>query len=213
MTIRHMANLYHCHLYGILDLGYVSRDQVASVARELVDGGVDILQLRAKGISKDNIAAMACQVQPIAKSAQVPFIINDHADIALAVEADGVHVGQDDDSVAAARAVVGDQAIVGKSTHSLEQARAAATEPVDYIGFGPLFATPTKPEYKPIGMEDIAQVHSDLDMPIFCIGGVKQENLPTIIGQGAHRAVIVSGILQSPDKAAYIGACQSILTQ
>ena len=92
MTIRHMANLYHCHLYGILDLGYVSRDQVASVARELVDGGVDILQLRAKGISKDNIAAMACQVQPIAKSAQVPIIINDHADIALAVEADGVHL-------------------------------------------------------------------------------------------------------------------------
>ncbi len=208
-----MANLYHCHLYGILDLGYVARDEVASVARELVDGGVDLLQLRAKGFSKDDIAAMACQVQPIAKIAQVPFIINDHADIALAVEADGVHVGQDDDSVAEARAIVGDQAIVGKSTHSLEQARAAAKEPVDYIGFGPLFATPTKPEYTPIGLDDIAQVHVDLDIPIFCIGGVKKENLPTIKAQGAQRGVIVSGILQSADKAAYIAACQSILTQ
>lgn len=208
-----MANLYHCHLYGILDLGYVTRDQVASVAQELVDGGVDILQLRAKGFSKDDIAAMACQIQPIAKLGQVPFIINDHADIALAVEADGVHVGQDDDSVAAARAVVGDQAIVGKSTHSLEQARAAAKEPVDYIGFGPLFATLTKPEYTPIGLDDIAQVHQDLDLPIFCIGGVKQENLPTITAQGAQRAVVVSGILQSSDKAAYIAACQSVLTQ
>lgn len=208
-----MANLYHCHLYGILDLGYVSRDDVTSVAQELVDGGVDILQLRAKGFSKDEIAAMACQVQPIAKAGQVPFIINDYADIAQAVGADGVHVGQDDDSVAAARAIVGNEAIVGKSTHSLDQARAAMDEPVDYIGFGPLFATPTKPEYQPIGLEDIAQAHQDVNLPIFCIGGVKEDNLSTIVSHGAMRAVIVSGILQSPDKAAMIQRCHALLTQ
>lgn len=208
-----MANLYHCHLYGILDLGYVSRENVATVAQELVGGGVDILQLRAKGFSKDEIAVMAFQVQPIAKAAQVPFIINDHADIAQAVEADGVHVGQDDDSVAAARAIVGDDAIVGKSTHSLDQARAAMNEPIDYIGFGPLFATPTKPEYQPIGLEDIAQVHQDVNLPIFCIGGIKEDNLPTIVAHGAMRAVVVSGILQSPDKAAMIQRCHSLLTQ
>ena len=206
-----MANLYHCHLYGILDLGYVARDAVVPVAEELVNGGIDILQLRAKDIPKDDIAAMACQVVPIARGAQVPLIINDHADIAAATGADGVHVGQDDDSVNEARAVVGDGAIVGKSTHSLEQARAASREAVDYIGFGPLFATPTKPDYTPIGLDDIQTAHEEVTIPIFCIGGVKQDNIATIRQHGAHRVVIVSGILQSSDKAAYIQSCRDAL--
>ncbi|MFT4637292.1 MAG: thiamine-phosphate pyrophosphorylase [Verrucomicrobiales bacterium] len=207
-----MANLFHCHLYGILDLGYVTKSDVVNTTEALVHGGVDILQLRAKGLSKEDITAMAREILPITRAGQVPLIINDYPDIALEVGADGVHVGQDDDSVAAARAVVGDEFIVGKSTHSLAQARAAAEEPVDYIGFGPLFATPTKPDYQPIGMEDIATVHEDVKIPIFCIGGVKKENLPTILKHGGQRVAIVSGILQSPDIAAYIAHCRSILT-
>ncbi|MGY8687527.1 MAG: thiamine phosphate synthase, partial [Verrucomicrobiales bacterium] len=97
-----MANLFHCHLYGILDLGYVTKSDVVNTTEALVHGGVDILQLRAKGLSKEDITAMAREILPITRAGQVPLIINDYPDIALEVGADGVHVGQDDDSVAAA---------------------------------------------------------------------------------------------------------------
>lgn len=207
-----MANLYHCHLYGILDLGYVARGDVVDMAEKLVRGGVDILQLRAKSSSQDEIAAMALQVLPITREGGVPLIINDYPHIAAETGADGVHVGQDDDAVAMARAIVGEEAIVGKSTHSLDQACAAAEEPVDYIGFGPLFATPTKPDYQPIGLQDIATVHEQVTLPIFCIGGIKQDNLDTIKAHGGLRVVIVSGILESPNPEGYIAACRATLT-
>jgi thiamine-phosphate pyrophosphorylase len=115
-----------------------------------------------------------------------------------------VHIGQDDGPIAGARAAAGSGKLVGRSTHSLAQARAARAEGADYLGFGPLFATPTKPDYPAIGLEDIAQAHAEVpDRPIFCIGGIKLENLAEVIAAGARRVVIVSGILLAPDVAAY----------
>ena len=102
------------------------------------------------------------------------------------------------------RAKAGEGKLAGRSTHSLEQARAARDEGADYLGFGPLFATPTKPDYRPIGLEDIARVHAEVTgRPIFCIGGVKLENLPEVIAAGARRVVIVSGLLLAEDVAGY----------
>ena len=102
--------------------------------------------------------------------------------------------------------------MVGRSTHSLAQARAARDEGADYLGFGPLFATPTKPDYVPIGLDDIARVHEEVtDRPIFCIGGVKLENLPTIIAAGVRRVVIVSGILLAEDVAGYTRRAADLL--
>lgn len=206
-----MHDICRCHVYGILDLGYVSRENIIPVAKALVKGGVDILQLRAKDYPLEEIALMGREVCKVTREANVPFILNDHPHLAAEIGADGVHVGQDDDSVAVARAIVGGEGIVGKSTHSLEQARAAAEEPLDYIGFGPLFATPTKPEYKPIGLDDVSAVHRLVRVPVFCIGGVKKENLPAVVAAGARRVVIVSGILQSNDIASYIAECRSLL--
>jgi thiamine-phosphate pyrophosphorylase len=136
-------------------------------------------------------------------------VINDHPQLAREIDAEGVHVGQEDISIAEARELAGSGRFVGRSTHSLEQARRAAEEGADYIGFGPLFATPTKPDYVPIGLSDIAVVHAAVQLPIFCIGGIKLENLPQVIAAGARRVVIVSGLLQASDVAQYArSACE-----
>ena len=199
-----MLPLADCRLYGILDLGYVAASNVADVARQMVAGGVDIVQLRAKNLLAPDIVALAAAVQPVTAAAGVPLIINDYPWLVERCGADGAHIGQDDGPLAAARAKAGGGKLVGRSTHSLEQARAARDEGADYLGFGPLFATPTKPDYQPIGLDDIARVHAEItDRPLFCIGGVKLENLPEIIAAGARRVVIVSGILRAEDVTGY----------
>jgi thiamine-phosphate pyrophosphorylase len=108
---------------------------------------------------------------------------------------------------------VGAGKLVGLSTHSPAQARAAFAQKPDYIGFGPLFSTPTKPDYSPIGIADIAEVHRDALLPIFCIGGIKRENLPQILAAGAQRVVIVSGILQADGIPAYCAECLRFLRE
>ena len=207
-----MKPLSDCRLYGILDLGYVPAGDAAPTARRMLDGGVDILQLRAKEFAPAAISALAEKILPICREFEVPFILNDHPDLVHVTGADGVHVGQDDMPVAEVRKIVGPDAIVGLSTHSLLQALASEDSAPDYIGFGPLFATPTKPDYQAIGLEDIAEVHRRVTHPIFCIGGIKRENLPQVVAAGARRAVIVSGILQAADPAAYCRDCLAILS-
>lgn len=205
------ADLGACRLYGILDLAYVARADAARVAYEMIEGGVDILQLRAKRESVAEITAVARELRQATSSAGVPFVVNDYAHIARNVGADGVHVGQDDIAVAEVRRLLGAYGLVGKSTHSHEQATAAKTEGADYIGFGPLFATPTKPDYTPIGLERIKDVHAAVKLPIFCIGGIKLANLPQVIAAGARRVVIVSGLLQAADVAEYARAAKALL--
>ncbi len=192
-----MKAISDCQLYGILDLGYVAAARLDEATREMIVGGVDVIQLRAKNHSLAEIAEWAAMIHRRTQAAGIPFIINDHAGIVRDGYGDGVHVGQDDAAVAAVRELVGREVIVGKSTHSLEQARAAVAEGADYIGFGPLFATPTKPDYKPIGLGWIRQVHEEVRIPIFCIGGIKLENLNEVIAAGARRVVMVSALLKA----------------
>ncbi len=207
-----MKPLADCRLYGILDLGYVAAVDAASMARRMVAGGVDLLQIRAKHALAADLVALAQRVRPLTADAGVPLVINDHPFLVERANADGAHIGQDDGPLAAARAKAGPGALIGRSTHSVEQALAARDEGADYLGFGPLFATPTKPDYAPIGLDDIARVHAEItDRPIFCIGGVKLANLPRIIAAGARRVVIVSGILQAADVTAYTRAAADLL--
>ena len=208
------STLYHARLYGIVDLGYAAPASLIRVTAEMIEGGVDVIQLRAKGHSTDEMAKWGEALLPICREAGVPFFINDHAAVAASLGADGVHVGQDDASMDEVRGIVGPEMLVGRSTHSLAQAAAAAADPrTDCIGFGPLFATPTKPTYEPIGTAEIREVHSLYPyLPIFCIGGIKKENLADLVAFGAKRAVIVSGILQAPDIAAYVRSARSLLS-
>ena len=182
------------------------------VAHSMIQGGVDVIQLRAKEKSIEEITDLAGRLHKITSEASVPLIVNDYAEVATRVPVEGVHVGQDDDSVGAARKKAGRDIIVGKSTHTLEQAATAQTEGANYIGFGPIFATPTKPDYKPIGLADIKRVHQDVRLPIFCIGGIKRDNLDQVTRAGARRVAIVSCLLQATDITEYARAAKSLLS-
>jgi thiamine-phosphate pyrophosphorylase len=207
---QHTA-LQQARLYGILDLGYVSEEDAPAVAKKMLVGGVQLLQLRAKGRSPQDMRSLSRDLAQLCRTYQVLFILNDHPELVTQTGADGAHVGQDDLSVAEARALAGEHAIIGKSTHSLAQALAAQREGPDYIGFGPLFATPTKPDYPPIGLNEITRAQSLVPFPVFCIGGIKRENLSDVLTAGAQRVVIVSGILQARDPQAYCQACRDLL--
>ena len=208
-----MKALADARLYGIVDLGYVTADAAPRAAEKLLEGGADILQLRAKGVPKAAVAALAQEIHALTSPLGVPLILNDYPELLRDVPAEGAHVGQDDMSVAEARAAAGRPVVIGKSTHSLTQARAAAEEGADYIGFGPLFATPTKPGRPAIGLEDIRTAYSEVKIPIFCIGGIKQENLAQVRGAGAQRIVIVSGWLQADDIAGAVRSAWQILSE
>ena len=189
--------LNDCRLYGIIDLGYVEPFDAGGVVEEMIEGGVDLIQLRGKGRSIDELSDLAAALHRLTTKSSTPLIVNDCPEVASRVPLEGVHVGQDDDSIEAARQKAARDILVGKSTHSLEQARAAQREGADYIGFGPIFATPTKPDYAPIGLADIRRVHAEVRVPIFCIGGININNLQRVIDAGAKRVVIVSALLKA----------------
>ena len=207
------ADLSRCRLYGILDLGYVDGSEIVGVAEQMIDGGVDLIQLRAKGRPSGEVATIATALHEITRRRGVPLVINDHSEIARSVQAEGVHLGQDDLPIAEAREIAGPNCLVGKSTHSVDQAIRAFYEGVDYIGFGPISATPTKPDYAPVGLEEIRKVHDAVRIPIFCIGGIKLDNLAEVIEAGARRVVIVSGLLQAKDIVAYGRAAKELLNR
>ena len=201
-----MRSIQDCYLYGILDLGYIDAGDAPRFLEKMIEGGVDIVQLRAKGHAPAAIAALGRMLLPIASAGGMPFIINDHPVLAAELNADGVHVGQDDLPVSETRRLIGPGRLVGRSTHSLAQAADAIAHPdetPDYLGFGPLFATPTKPDYAPIGIEEIRRVHEIATIPIFCNGGITRENLDLVLDAGARRVVIVSGILKAEDVTGY----------
>ena len=213
-----MKALDDARLYGILDLGYVPAAALERTAEQLLAGGVDVVQLRAKNFDEHAIEALAARLAPLTQSAGVPLILNDFPQLVPAVGAQGAHVGQGDFAVTearwrAGRALAGAAPLplIGKSTHSLAQALAAEAEGADYIGFGPLFATPTKPGRPAIGLEEIRRVHEAVRLPIFCIGGIKLENLEAVLAAGARRVVIVSGLLQAPDIAACARQVKALL--
>ncbi len=205
--------LERARLYAILDLGYVAMAKAEAVASELIRGGADLIQLRGKKESVEELTRLAQKLHRLTRGAGVPLIINDHPEIARDIPLEGLHLGQDDLPIAAAREIVGRDCWIGKSTHSLAQATAAVAEGPDYLGFGPLFATPTKPDYAPIGTDEIRRVHELVQLPIFCIGGIKLQNLPAVLAAGAKRVVIVSGLLQSDDVAAATRAAKALLNQ
>jgi thiamine-phosphate pyrophosphorylase len=204
---QRLQRLARARLYAIVDTGYVEPDCVPHVTEQLVQGGVDLIQLRAKKLPLAAIAELGKKMRAIIPSAgpraSVLFILNDHPELVSEIGADGIHVGQDDLSVERARARAGDGIVVGKSTHALDQAIAAEKEGADYIGVGPIYATPTKPDYVPVGPALIGQVSSAVRVPQFCIGGINEETLSEVLAAGARRVVIVSALLKSGDISAY----------
>lgn len=202
-------------LYGIVDFGYVAERDVEKVAAALLSGGADIIQLRAKGIPLETIAAAARKIIPLCKAAGVPFILNDHPEMAVELGADGVHIGQDDGSIYDVRSRIPDGMIIGRSTHSLAQAKQALADGADYIGFGPLFPTPTKAGRPAIGLGDISDMEREVGskIPAFCIGGIKPDNLGEVLAAGARRCVVVSHLLLARDIAAATRSARAAISQ
>jgi thiamine-phosphate pyrophosphorylase len=200
---QRLQRLKSAGLYAIVDTGYVELDRIPHVTEQLVLGGVDLIQLRAKKQTLEEIAILGRTMRDVIPSDGPIFVLNDHPELVPGIGADGIHVGQDDLSVAEARAQAGSEVIVGKSTHALDQAIAAEKEGADYIGVGPIYTTPTKPDYVPVGPKLIGQVRAAVRVPQFCIGGINEKTLPEVIAAGAQRVVIVSALLQSADIPAY----------
>jgi len=218
-------------LYCILDLGYTPEVRAEEVTASLLAGGADILQLRAKNHDHATIRRVAEKLLPLCRAAGVPFILNDFPALAGEIGADGVHIGQDDGSLEAARAAFAPERgvgvspaafppssippIIGRSTHSLAQARAALAEGFDYIGFGPLFPTPTKAGRPAIGVREIAAMEREVGsaIPAFCIGGITPATLPQVLAAGARRAVIVSALLNADNIEAATHAVKTALKE
>jgi len=197
MLQRVMRTLCECRLYGIVDLSYIEESEAARVVEQMIEGGVDLIQLRGKEKPLDELIDYAARLHELTARSSTPLIVNDHAEIASQIPVEGVHVGQDDDPIEVARRKADREIVVGKSTHSVEQALTAQREGADYIGFGPIFATPTKPDYPPIGLSDMGRVHAEVNLPIFCIGGINIDNLQSVIDAGAKRVVMVSALLKA----------------
>jgi thiamine-phosphate pyrophosphorylase len=178
--------------------------------RAALAGGVDVLQLRDKDTSDDEVLAAAAVFRRVADDAGALFVVNDRPDLAVAAGADGVHVGQDDLPVEEARAVVGPDRIVGRSTHSPEQIAAAGD--ADYIAVGPVYATPTKPGRPAVGLELVRHAAAHAREPWFAIGGINPDNVGNVVAAGARRVVVVRAITKAEDPSAAARALRAALT-
>jgi thiamine-phosphate pyrophosphorylase len=181
----------------------VCGEQSDAFLERALHGGVDIVQLRLKDAGEDSIVATARRYAAVCHAHGVPLILNDRPDLVAAAGADGAHVGQDDTPVAQARALVGPDRIVGLSTHSPAQIDAAAAEPeVDYIGVGPVHATPTKPGRPAVGLDLVRYATAHAATPFFAIGGINAGNAADVRATGATRIAVVRAITDARDPEA-----------
>jgi thiamine-phosphate pyrophosphorylase len=177
-------------------------------------GGVDVLQLRDKELGDDALVAAAREFRAAADAAGALFVLNDRPDLVEVCGADGVHVGQDDASVADTRAAVGPARIVGRSTHAPEQGAEADADPdVDYVAVGPVHATPTKPGRPAAGLRYVEWAAANLTKPWFAIGGLDAHNVGDVTARGARRIVVVRAIADAPDPEAAARALRGRLEE
>ena len=190
-------------IYPITDTAISGLSHAEQVKR-LIAGGATLIQLREKQKAAGDWFPDALEAARLCRESGVTCIVNDRVDIALAIDADGVHLGQDDMPVAAARRLLGQDKIIGLSTHSIGQLEAALREPVDYLAIGPIFDTSTKSDPDPaIGIEMLSKAAKTSGMmPLVAIGGIKADNLASIISAGAASAAIIGALLSDPDKIA-----------
>ena len=174
-------------------------------------GGADLFQLRDKDASDDELLAAAETAREKCRAAGALFLINDRPDLAVACDADGVHVGQDDTPVARARDIVGPDAIVGLSTHSVQQAQAGCRSGADYIAVGPVHATPTKEGRPAIGVEPIKYAAAHVSVPWFAIGGIDTKTVGDVVRAGARRIVVVRALTDADDPEAVARTLRSSL--
>lgn len=189
-------------LYAILDLSQSKGRLLTSILRDLLQGGALLIQLRAKEMASNEFFQLARETRQLCRAAGCLFIVNDRVDIALACQADGVHLGQKDLPLDVARRLMGREKIIGISTHDLVQAQEAERGGADYIGFGPIFGTTTKDTgYSARGLAMLREIRSAVKIPIVAIGGITEHNTTQVWGAGADAAAIISDLMGAEDVA------------
>ncbi len=178
---------------------FTSEDDFLDALALALKSGVDIVQLREKNKTASEFIAIARKIRELCSTFGAIFIVNDRVDIAHIVEADGVHLGQDDISPKNAREILGEKVIIGVSTHCSGHAKQAVIDGADYIGVGPVFATPTKPGKIPVGLEYISWAAKNIDIPFFAIGAINLNNLKEVKSAGAARVAVIREIMYSKD--------------
>jgi thiamine-phosphate pyrophosphorylase len=206
-----MKPLNECRLYTFVDTAYLLGRKPADLARQLCDGGSDLIQLRAKNSTSDQMAEWIDQILPVTNKAGVRLVINDFYALALQKGAPAFHLGQEDFFDAGLTKVSelvspGDPTLIGLSSHSPENARRAMAAGAHYLGVGPVFSTATKPEARPASLKYVEWAARNITVPWFAIGGINLSNLDQVLEAGARGICVVSAILKESDVA---GACQS----
>lgn len=187
-------------LYVITGEEFHPERDLIKVMEQAIQGGADIIQLRDKTSDKKTVFEKAKKLKELCASYEVPFIVNDHIDVALAVEADGVHIGQEDLPLAEVRKLVGPKMIIGVSSHCLSEATTAEKEGADYIGVGPIFATKSKVDVvDPVTTSYIQEVKEAISIPFVAIGGIKKHNLKEVVDAGATRVCVITEIVAAED--------------
>jgi len=194
-------------LYVILDPRASGRRPLVEILGEAAAAGVRLFQYRSKTVSTLEAYRQAIPLRQAAADAQALFLVNDRCDLALAIEADGVHLGQTDLPLVLARSLMGPDKVIGISTHQDAEVRTAAAEGADYVGFGPIFPTATKPDHEPVvGLAGLRLVRALTTLPIFAIGGVTVDNLAAVLEAGADGVAVISALADSADIAGTVQA-------
>jgi len=187
--------------YLITDTSIIHGLSLQEAVQKAILGGLKCLQYREKNLHPSISYETATALRRLTQDAGVTFIVNDDVSLALAVKADGVHLGQEDLPIREARKILGDQSLIGISTHSVQEALTAEKEGADYIGLGPIYPTTTKQTRPPLGCRVIREVAEKVRIPIFAIGGINLKNLKEVLEAGSTGVAVISAILTSPDIA------------
>ncbi|MCD8052945.1 MAG: thiamine phosphate synthase [Lachnospiraceae bacterium] len=200
-------------LYLCTDRNLMTTDTLEEAVEAAIRGGVTVVQLREKDCSSAEFLNQAFRIKEITDCAGIPLIINDRLDVALAVDAAGVHVGQSDFPATVARRLLGPDKLVGVSAATVEEARKAEADGADYLGVGAMFATSTKTNTRPVSMERLAEIRQAVSIPIVAIGGIQASNAAQFRGTGINGLAVVSAILAQPDIEDAARRLKNIFTQ
>ena len=200
-------------LYLVTDQQALRGRSLTDVVMQAVQGGVTCVQLREKAANTRDFVALACALHALLKPYDLPLVINDRIDVALACNAQGVHLGQSDMPPALARQLLPPAVFIGLSVESLEDVRRAAQEPVDYLGVSPVFATPTKTDTAPPwGLAGLRQVRTMTSLPLVAIGGIDLHNAKAVLDAGAHGLAVVSALCSADDPRAAAECFKDLFT-
>ena len=186
-------------LYAVTDSAWLNGRSLAEVVREAIEGGATVVQYREKNKGYDDMLKDAREVCAVCREYGVPFIMNDSVEIAIAVDADGVHLGLDDGDLKAARELLGEGKIIGASTHNVQEALSAQAQGADYLGCGAVFGSTTKTDISSITPEILAQVTAAVQIPVVAIGGINRDNISVLNGCSLAGAAVVSAIFAQKD--------------